>query len=71
MELKMFYEQYNRIQFEASILLLEQNYLSMGGEKDPIWQKVSTEIYPELNLSPLKADYPSLWQQIVKNAADG
>lgn len=37
MELGLFTKLYERIQLEPSILLLGQNYLSMGAGKDVVW----------------------------------
>ncbi len=70
MELEMFSKLYDRIQIDPSVLVLGQQYLSIGGGKDPVWQKICEEVYPELDLPRKKTDYPSLWKQVVKNQAD-
>lgn len=70
MKLEQFSDLYDRIQLEPSILLLGQNYLSMGGETDPVWEKLAEEYYPELCLPRRRADYPTLWTDAVKNEVD-
>lgn len=70
MELEVFDKLYNRIQLEPSILLLGQSYFLMGGKKDPVWDKLVTELYPELGLSRKRVDYPTLWQNAVKTPRD-
>ena len=70
MELGLFTKLYERIQLEPSILLLGQNYLSMGAGKDVVWQKLVDGPYASLNLPRRKANYPMLWDNAVKSAAD-
>jgi hypothetical protein len=70
MELLEFSELYDRIQTNPSILMLGQQYLTMGDQKDPVWQKLQEEIYPELNLSRRKTNYPQLWEAAVRKDAD-
>lgn len=70
MELKQFTELYNRIQFEPSILLLGQNYLSLGGEEDIIWKTLCKEVFPNIGLSEETVDYPFLWEKVVKQKED-
>lgn len=70
MQLELFTQLYERIQVEPSILLLGQNYLSMGEANDLIWKKLVIQIYPNLDLPHSRADYPALWQQAVKNEGD-
>lgn len=70
MELEAFVKLYNRIQLEPSILLLGQSYCLMGGEKDPVWNRLVTEAYPELDLPRKRVDYPTFWQGAVKTPGD-
>ena len=70
MELQQFSRLYERIQQVPSILLLGQNFLCVGGESDPIWSNLVTNFYPELHLSPVQADYPALWEAMVRTPED-
>lgn len=70
MELQQFSRLYERIQQAPSILLLGQNFLCVGGESDPIWHNLATNFYPELHLSPAQADYPALWEAMVRTPED-
>lgn len=69
MELELFSELYQRIQTDPSILLLGQNYLFAETGQDPVWQYLSSNAFPELNLSRRKADYPTLWAEAVKDSS--
>lgn len=70
MELELFSNLYERIQLEPSVLLLGQNYSLIGNGKDPVWEKLCSKIYPELNLPRKKVDYPTLWEKTVETPED-
>ena len=70
MELERFSQLYERIQFDPSILLLGQQYLSIGNDNDPVWQKLRNDTYAELNMSRRKTNYPELWDAVVEKDTD-
>lgn len=70
MELEVFSELYQKIQTNPSILLLGQNYLFAETGQDPVWEHLASDVYPEFNLPRRRADYPTLWAEVVKSAPD-
>lgn len=70
MELSVFTSLYNQIQTEPSILFLGQNYLTLGGEPDPVWQLLSEKEYPDIALPRMMPDYPLLWKEMVNSQED-
>lgn len=69
MKLEEFTSLCDRIQTTPSILLLGQNYLSMGDKLDKVWYKLSTDNYRALELPERTPDYPLLWEKAVKSPA--
>lgn len=70
MEEALFLTLYNRIQTDPSILILGQNHLALGGERDQLWQRLLEDSFSELSLSFSQTDYPELWRQAVKSTGD-
>lgn len=66
MELSEFVSLYHQIQTGPSILLLGQNYLTLGGEQDPVWETLVQKDYPDLELPRAVPDYPLLWEKAAK-----
>ena len=66
MKLSEFVSLYHQIQTGPSILLLGQNYLTLGGEQDPVWETLVQKDYPDLELPRAVPDYPLLWEKAAK-----